>query len=1702
MMITGTTGSALISPYGTYGSSGTGGTGSYALSANQGTWTITAGTGGVASTSLVVATQGGTGSYEFLAAGVGLTGSGVSAGTYIQTTVNGGGAGAYTLNQNATVSTGTTLTTTGNIWSSSSPGNLYAAPPFYYHPLPNTAAYGGSLSTHTQTNFGNIVGPVGSEYATSASGDHQWGGSLANVGMHWTVFPQNPPGSSDGAGNPSLTALQSIAEKTTDFLALDSANGGSTQSMYRLSDTGIWGDSSNATITGYISGASGATATLNVSSTVLGSLALATGTETAYLTGPGLNGGQGAYATLPLTTTGSSTYTLTFSSGTAANLGSSGSPVQFNVGKQKPLGVQGNGLITGYLTASGGSGPCASGPCLHVTGFQTSSQYWAGTASLSGTAGTYQDTLTINSTTTGTPAIGDLCFDSTPTDLTGPPLAIAAGTTSPYTVGNNYYLAGFTSDANMYCTLAQVTPNQYLLNAGLATPVMVTGYANGSQGGLGDYTISTAANGAVGSSGSPVNITLSGVFGGGAPSPGPALTIADHGPGTTYAITNRPTASPTGSIPLSGTYSTASLGGTPSAIQAQLSLTANGPAVSGFSWANLSSQTIGSGNWSGTITGVPPGEYWVSVRAANGTAYATLPNVIMVGDVWTLTGEGNYGSCTGTLGGSVAATNWGFFDGSVVLGFTDPIFGPAVINDLKPSSSQAALVNRYSPGGTVAVLPECTMNQAQTWWNLAGTPLAQLYLIRNGTGIGPDLWGNQSQVQTLGIGDGTSTTWCSSASLCANDSSSLLTFNAASLSGAQITGYVTTSGGVSTLTVSTIIGALEPGLILSGSGVSGSPTLVACKVVSSSSCNFNSNESGTAIGSNWLISANLGTIGSSGSPVAFTLTPSGGAALPNGNLNATGTGPVGSFSTSVAASVLYGWNTIAPGTFSVSVNGTVVCSDTTAFSYTVASGQCAGASIASSFINYGTGAYEINFSSPPASGAAINATWTTIMSADNTGGPELVDWFGTSTSPTSGLWASAFDKAPGGPSANVFGGCGSDWGPAQTSSFGYPRWAIGYTQQLAELYGTKVPAIFPGAVSAPLLMAVYWRNDGPNWADNGTYATAWGVGSMACDQWARDATTSSHFTGYVTAGGTPTLTLTAAASGPMWEGEVIGCNPYSAACALPVGTWITGLSSGTWGASGSVYSLTAPLGSSTITSYGSSGSPVAMLNEVYYGDAPESHGAPGYFVGPFNDNSVQETGGVGGLALHPAAGIAGGRRIGTRIAALAAGPLSANPSLTAAPTLSRSVSGPGACDSSATTSPCFDVSAAYQASASATWSGSTVTISGGLSAHARPFVDGMAISCSGCNSGLYIVSVSAPPTQSTVSGAGQVGNTFTFTANGAIGGSGSGTIDGGCSGTAGTGSNCIDMAFSINVSGTFGTAAALATCGANNLQGTPSGVGAVPLGKCVDGGIGSIVRNFRIGSSAWMGVGDNYYTTAGNYYDDGADFIAANYNQSGAFTCNIVAAKVVQCVKGPVYTKGVPSGVGEWLSGATFVEYGDDIQGVGRSGGITGNVGGQSFAFTAGSGYTNNSSTAYVGTAVSGSCAIALGPEPKIDVWVSGGAIVDVYPSSATGAMTYGIGGACSFPAVSNTNYAGIGSGSGGAITALTQGPNEGQGGVVTTGSNNNTTGVQLYDNSCEPGNPLATLNVGCVAPATNTYFEPGLPVVPWGQFYGAAVSG
>ena len=191
--------------------------------------------------------------------------------------------------------------------------------------------------------------------------------------------------------------------------------------------------------------------------------------------------------------------------------------------------------------------------------------------------------------------------------------------------------------------------------------------------------------------------------------------------------------------------------------------------------------------------------------------------------------------------------------------------------------------------------------------------------------------------------------------------------------------------------------------------------------------------------------------------------------------------------------------------------------------------------------------------------------------------------------------------------------------------------------------------------------------------------------------------------------------------------------------------YITGLGSGVWGLSGSTYNLANATGV-TISSA------IAMQNDVYYSGA----GVP-LFLGPLNDTQSAD-------GTHPGGGFAGGRRALSRWAAMIYG---ANGGNATDPKIDRVKA--ASCDVAALASPCFDTGSTYQATGNGTVAGATITFTGGLSAHSRPFVRGMLLSCAGCTANNVVTSVSLSPTQSNVAGAGQIGQTFTVTTSGSLG---------------------------------------------------------------------------------------------------------------------------------------------------------------------------------------------------------------------------------------------------------------------------------------------------------------------------------------------
>ena len=254
-------------------------------------------------------------------------------------TTGTGGGGTYQLSATQTAALG----------SSGSPVTIFAFSSFYYSAATSGNPAGGVATARSTGTFGDVFPDFGGASLTlTGSAKTGWGGALGNIATLWGVLP------SQAGGAPSTSDLASICTKTTDIQTYAAAqttagNPIKVNSLYRLNDLGIFGDSGNATITGYITNSSGTNATLNVVSTPYGSLALATGTETADLTGNGLP--VASPVTIPLTTSAASTYAI--SPNTTTAVGSSGSPVTFAVGAFKPaLPVQAN-TLKGYIDTTG-----------------------------------------------------------------------------------------------------------------------------------------------------------------------------------------------------------------------------------------------------------------------------------------------------------------------------------------------------------------------------------------------------------------------------------------------------------------------------------------------------------------------------------------------------------------------------------------------------------------------------------------------------------------------------------------------------------------------------------------------------------------------------------------------------------------------------------------------------------------------------------------------------------------------------------------------------------------------------------------------------------------------------------------------------------------------------------------------------------------------------------------------------------------------------------------------------------------------------------------------------------------------------------------------------------------------------------------------------------------------------------------------------
>ena len=605
----------LISPFGTFGSTGTGGVGTYGLTTTQATFTFTGSIAASGTTltlnnspsvtpvvgqQITLASPAYTGKIMAMLSGSGGTGS-----TYTVSPANG-----------ATAITSATITDNGFIGTSNSPANMYAAEIYYYTIAPSSSAAGGGVATaKTQAGIGDLMAVIGSSsgLAANLTGNNVggWTGNIANVGMF-----QGAPFPMDATGHPSSSAFTSLCTKTTDFQSFASTYGGAWRSLYKFNDGGIWADHSKAEFTGSVTGT-----TLTVASTQFGSTSsVAAGT---VISGPGLC----ANSVCPTIASGSgSSYTLSGSFTVSSEA--------MSAGQYQPAAPLASQQITAAISGSTLTVSALGGPSTSTF-----------TGVYSGVRATGNLTT---SSPTGTIALGQCIWDGGVNITPQYPLCITGGGGSTWSVnggasGFNFYPA--ISSETMYATSVAIVPGTYIMGAGITTPIQVLGYgtltpcATTGFPMCGTYTIANPAGLTVGSE----TMILSAVTEGGAIAPGAALTVENPGTGATYPVTNW--SAMTGSMPFDGQYNTGLLGGTPSHIQAQVSATPNGPALSGCSacaWTNISSEIISGGNWSGSIVGIPAGgPYWVSFRAANGTAYATLPNYVLVGANIAGFGEGN-----------------------------------------------------------------------------------------------------------------------------------------------------------------------------------------------------------------------------------------------------------------------------------------------------------------------------------------------------------------------------------------------------------------------------------------------------------------------------------------------------------------------------------------------------------------------------------------------------------------------------------------------------------------------------------------------------------------------------------------------------------------------------------------------------------------------------------------------------------------------------------------------------------------------------------------------------------------------------------------------------------------------------------------------------------------------------------------------------
>ena len=741
-------------------------------------------------------------------------------------------------------------------------------------------------------------------------------------------------------------------------------------------------------------------------------------------------------------------------------------------------GVPANTVITGLVGTANGT--VGSYTLNNTISSAIGSEAMIGTGILPGPA----DALMQNALTAGTITAPMVVSDGG-VNITGSPILItssgsAVNGTPVWNINQTYY-PPTVNYTNLVGTNTTLIPGQYIQGAtsaaGLTTPVSIVGYGTGT-GGVGTYLLSNGSANGVGSAGSPAALISTGIGDAGAVAPGPALTIKDLGAGVAFPVTNFTAG--TGAITVSGTFDTSVLGGAPTTIQAQVSLTAGGPPVpscSACAWTNLSGYSatqVGSTtvwNWSGQALNIPAaaGPLFVSVRAANGTAYATMPSLIKVGLVFDHQGEGQDAAMMAPQSGSANSYFTGLWGLNQWFGLDQ---GPPVVGNYLPAQTIMMAGDRFGVLGAGLPFSEGISVYEQLLTNAFGWPVTVINTARDGIGITPETMGGVIQTQTVGLGDGSTTTWCSASKFCPTAGASRLDRYSSTRrrqTGANVTATIDNGSGAAgnILTTSAInLGQLEPGMSVTGAGITGSPTLVGC----TSGCIPTGVPLVYPAVQKWTISV------SQSAPIAsesIRLDPPGGAPWPAYNIQ------------SISLSFVnggFGTQLVQAGTFKISVNGTVVCQDTNTFAYNSQGGNCTGSNV--------VGLRQLRdrrLCDHMGVNRADRSHHRVVDEHDFSGREPVASRQSSARVRLLRQWRPA--------ERTYVLRLLQDAGRRDSSCFrrrrqrrrdfeqpGFQFGAPAYTQAISWLYGTRFPTILPGqSASTPFISANYWRGEGTNY---------------------------------------------------------------------------------------------------------------------------------------------------------------------------------------------------------------------------------------------------------------------------------------------------------------------------------------------------------------------------------------------------------------------------------------------------------------------------------------------------------------------------------------------------------------------------------------------------------------------------------------------